>query len=107
MSCIHSQKQQSVTVISVYRPTQLSVGTFVHKLGAIIIECRDKREKIFYSGDVNIHLDTDEPNAKAFSGLLADHGLVLSNSGPKHIKGHTLDLLAAFDHISRFASKLT
>ena len=67
------------------------IDDFDHYLGDVFL----RYERILICGDINIHLDEDLPQSKAFIDMISSYGLYQLVTDPTHKDGHLLDVVIA------------
>lgn len=78
---------------NIYRPPSMSLSLFFDDFSSLLEDLASTSSAMFISGDFNVHVDTDEPNAVNFLSVLSAFGLEQHIDFSTHTGGHTLDLL--------------
>ena len=99
-----------VRIVTIYRPPYSTVhpvtpATFLEELSSYLESIILTPESLLLTGNFNFHVDIDDdPNAKLFRELLDSMGLKQYVTGPRHMNGHTLDLLITCEQQVRTTS---
>lgn len=83
----------SVLFVVAYCPPKVNTG-FIHDFADFLSKVSVNYDLYLISGDFNVHVCCkSQPLVNDFLSLIASFNLVQSVTGPKHEKGHTLDLV--------------
>ena len=89
----------NLTLITIYRLQFVTTGTFRDELIVLLEIFCSSGEMFVLSGDINIHLDTDELNATHLKEIFIMFNLKQYVDFPTHRLGHTIDVvLTRSDH---------
>jgi len=81
------------SVLSVYRPPNLSKTDFLTEFSSLLEILIPSTSNLFFTGDFNYHLDcSSEPSVSQFLCLLDTFDLTQHVTFSTHASGHTLDL---------------
>lgn len=86
-------KKKVLYLISVYRVLFVAASTFMEEFAELLGAYTISNEHYVIAGDFNIHVESEDSNAKQLKELLDLYDLQQHISFPTHIKGHTLDLV--------------
>ena len=85
--------KKTLYLISVYRVLFVAVSVFMEEFSELLGMYTIPNEHYVIAGDFNIHVESDDSNAKQLKELLDMYDLHQHISSPTHNKGHTLDLV--------------
>ena len=86
-------KKKTLYLISVYRVLFAAVSIFMEEFAELLGAYTIPNEHFVIAGDFNIHIESEDSNAKQLKELLDMYDLQQHISVPTHTKGHTLDLV--------------
>ena len=85
--------QKYLTLISVYRLQFVPTNTFLDEFTELLEILCTGNDIFIITGDVNIHLDTDESNAQRLRDIFLMFNLEQYVNFPTHKLSHTLDIV--------------
>lgn len=71
-----------LTIVSVYRPPNGDLDTFIHQLDICLDSFKITNKSIIVCGDFNIHLETISSEETKFTNLLRAHGMFITTRQP-------------------------
>ena len=83
----------ALTLISVYRLQFVPTNTFLDEFTELLEILCTGNDIFVLTGDVNIHLDTDESNAHRLRDIFLMFNMKQYVNFPTHKLGHTLDIV--------------
>ena len=88
---------RSEIVVAIYRPgSQPIQQQFFDDLSAVLDGVAAYAAPVHVVGDFNVRLDRhDDPHAIQFRSIMTSYGLPLSDTGPTHSRGGTIDAVAS------------
>ena len=90
MAC---SKNRKLVLISLYRLQHIHVATFLEEFEELLEMHTTHNDDFIICGDINIHVETNEPPSMKFHDLMDCFDLKQHIVGPTHIKGHTIDVV--------------
>ena len=89
-------KGNMVTIAKIYLPPYskkklITTSMFIDDLVQLFQDILTEHKTIFILGNLNLHLETDDPDVMVFSDIVAAMGLIAHVNIPTHKAGHTLD----------------
>ena len=72
-----------------------NLGNFIDDFDQFLGDTFLRFERFLLCGDINIHLDEDNPQSRAFSDTIASYGLYQLVTETTHKDGHLLDIVVA------------
>ena len=90
---IQLSNNNTLYVISIYRLQEISIATFFDEFTELLNLYVVSNDNSVIAGDLNIHTETETPDAKQFKELLDIYNLEQHITEPTHVKGHTLDVV--------------
>ena len=72
-----------------------NLGNFIDDFDQFLGDIFLRFERFLLCGDINIHLDEDNPQSRAFSDTIASYGLYQLVTETTHKDGHLLDIVVA------------
>ena len=90
---IQLSNNNTLYVISIYRLQEISIATFFDEFTELLNLYVVSNDNFVIAGDLNIHTETETPDAKQFKELLDIYNLEQHITEPTHVKGHTLDVV--------------
>jgi len=89
-----SLPSSTYTLLTIYRPPDLSKTVFCEQFSALLEELFSTSSDLIITGDFNFHVDDPtSPSVIPFLTLLTDFNLTQHVTFPTHLATHTLDLL--------------
>lgn len=96
---VQLKDKTNLTLITIYRLQFVATSIFLEEFTELLEMLSASGEIFILSGDINIHLDTDELDAARLKEIFLMFNLKQYADFPTHRLGHTLDLvLTRFDH---------
>ena len=92
---IKIKNKTSLTLISIYRLLFVPTNIFLKELSELLEILSASNEKCVLSGDINVHLDTDETYAVLLKDIFQMFNLKQYINFPTHKLGHTIDVILA------------
>ena len=86
-------KKKLLYLVSVYRLQYVSLTTFMDEFSELLDLYMISNDLCVIAGDINIHVETHNADAKKFKELLDLYDLDQHVDVPTHVKGHTLDVV--------------
>ena len=83
----------SLILISFYRLLFIPISVFLVEFVEFLELLSVLPEQFILSGDINLHLETDDSNVVYLNDVFSNFNLVQHVKESTHIKGHTLDML--------------
>ena len=90
---ISSPKGKSIFLITIYRLQDKRISLFFEEFPNLLEEYTVLNDLFVISGDINIHMESDEPSSKKMHDILDVFNLTQHVHEPTHIKGHTIDVV--------------
>ena len=90
---IQLNDKTNFTVITIYRLQFVTLSTFLEEFTVLLQILCSSGEMFVLSGYINIHLDTDEPNATRLKDIFTRFSLKQYDTFPIHSLGHTRDVV--------------
>lgn len=92
--CLLIQTVHGVFVI-LYRPPGHCSVSFYSELDSLLALTISRHKQVVVLGDINIHLDLNQPQTVSYKDILSAHDLHNHTTEATHVGGHTLDTVGS------------
>ena len=90
---VQLENKKFLFLITVYRLQFVPVMEFINEFEELLEKYAVLNDDVVITGDVNIHMETEDSPARKFGKLLDRYDLIQHVIGPSHIMGHTIDIV--------------
>ena len=90
LPCVNNK---SIILISIYRLQYVPIATFLDEFADLLEMYTVLHNSFVIAGDINIHVESEEPASRKFHELMDLFELKQHAVGPTHVMGHTIDVV--------------